>query len=185
MCSPNLTPLVLWVLPSHPLGTGHGAWGPEGCSLCWDKHLGRRIHVLSWVNSSVVETGYLRDSPEILCRPEEGRNKTQASSIVIFHFEPSLSANSSSKLLFGWWGGCSSLRTGNVPRDFQQAVNPLLGIRQAQAPLCQQHNLDVSRNVWVESLPAWCEGFGKGLVLWGEGREAVLRAWDSHSLVAL
>lgn len=27
---------------------------------CWDKHLGRRIRVVSWVNSSVVETGYLR-----------------------------------------------------------------------------------------------------------------------------
>lgn len=71
------------------LGTGDGAWGPEGCSLCWDKHLGRRIHVLSRVNSSVVETGCLRDSPEILCRAEKGRNKTQASSMVTFHLESS------------------------------------------------------------------------------------------------
>lgn len=95
----------------------------------------------------------LRDSPAILCRAEKGRNKTQASSIVTFHFEPSLSGNSSNKLLFGGWGGCSSPRIGNVPGGFQQAVNPLLGIRQlgvvwqGQAPLCQQQSVDITRNV--------------------------------------
>lgn len=162
-CAPGATLLLC-------LRTGDGAWVPEGCSLCWDKHLGRRICVLSWVNSSVVQTGCLRDSPEILCRAEKGRNKTQASSRVTFYFEPSLSGNSSSKLLFGGWGGYSSLRTGNVPGDLQQAVNPLLDIRQgpaAQSGCLQEDTLDV----WVKSLPAvalGCECFGKGLVLWEE-----------------
>lgn len=167
--------------PTLPLcfGTGDGAWGPEGCSLCWDKHLGRRSHVLSWVNSSVVETGWLRDSPEILCRAERGRNKTQALSMVTFHFEPSLSGASSSKLLFGGWGGCSSPRTGNVPGGFQRAVNPLLGIRQLGV-VCQQHSLDVGGVPAGCSAVLGCECFGKGLVLWEEGREAVPRACDGH-----
>lgn len=164
-------------------GTGDGGWVPQGCSLCWDTHLGRRIRVLSWVNSSVVQTGCLRDSPEILCRTEKERNKTQASSRVTFCFEPSLSGNSSSKLLFGGWGGFSSLRTGNAPGDLQQAVNPLFSIRQLavvwQGPAVQSGCLqEDTLDVWVESLPAVALSLAVRALGRGSGERG--RACDSH-----